>query len=90
MLHAAGVLDPDVKGQRLLAWAETFNANDILAILRKREPDHKFVDDFPFSEKAAVTKDDKLEKSLLKKWAGRDDWFSFEETITDSLESVPE
>lgn len=47
MQDVAAALDPDVKGERLLAWTEPFNIDVLLAILRRQYPDRKFIDDLP-------------------------------------------
>jgi len=44
-LHVAALIDPSCKGERLFAFAEPFNLNDILAILRRQNPGIKFMDD---------------------------------------------
>ena len=87
-LHVAAALDPDIKGQRLLGWVRPVTIKDVLATMRQMYPDHEFMEDVPDQTMARVTKDDSLERSLLKKWTGRDDWISLEETIRDGMEEV--
>ena len=87
-LHVAAALDPDIKGERLFGWVRGVTINDILATMRQMYPDHEFMENLPNQVRERVTKDDSLERSLLKKWAGRDDWISLEETIRDGLEEV--
>ncbi|KAK3332675.1 hypothetical protein B0T19DRAFT_490649 [Cercophora scortea] len=84
--HVAAVLDPDVKGQRLFLWSDAFTFNDVLALLRKKYPDRKFVDNIPDQVKDISTKDDAPVLALLKKWAGQDNWISFEQTIDEVFE----
>jgi hypothetical protein len=89
VLHVATILDEDIKEERIQAWAARFNWNDVLAIMRRLYPTHKFVDDF--SEPAAVstTTDDIVALKLLKKWAGQDGWKSLEDGIRETLSSLP-
>ncbi|KAK3682882.1 hypothetical protein B0T22DRAFT_472171 [Podospora appendiculata] len=84
--HVAGVLDADVQGQRLFLWSSAFTFNDVLAILRKKYPNRTFIDDLPDQIKDISTKDDAPVLALLKKWAGQDDWISFEQTIDEVFE----
>jgi hypothetical protein len=88
ILHVAGVLDPDVQNRRIHAWAVPFNWNDILAILRKLQPAHKFVDDLPGMGQFLGTVDDSLALELLKKWANQDSWTSLEQGIQESIKAV--
>ena len=44
-LHLAALIDPDVNGERILAYAEPYNWNQVLAIFRELYKDRKFVDD---------------------------------------------
>ncbi|KAK7559434.1 aldehyde reductase [Phyllosticta citricarpa] len=46
-LHLAGLIHPDVKGERLWAWDKPCNWNDLLAVFRKHFPDRQFIDDVP-------------------------------------------
>lgn len=41
-LHVAALIDPDVKGERVFAFAEPYNWNIVLESLRKINPDHKW------------------------------------------------
>ncbi|KAF4624525.1 hypothetical protein G7Y89_g13647 [Cudoniella acicularis] len=45
-LHVAGLTIPDVKNERLFAFATPFNWNNVLRIMRKLRPDHQFIDDY--------------------------------------------
>ncbi|KAL1858997.1 hypothetical protein VTK73DRAFT_7715 [Phialemonium thermophilum] len=88
LLHVAAALDPTVDNARIQAWAQPFNWNDILAILRKLYPNRTFVDDLPgLPDKSEVqlTTDVSEALALLKKWGGQDGWISLEETVADSV-----
>lgn len=87
-LHVAALLDPDVNGERIQAWAVPFNWNDVLAIMRQKYPERQFPPDLPDMGKISATTDDTLAKGLLKKWAGREDWLSLEKGVCDVIESA--
>ncbi|KAJ7652446.1 NAD-P-binding protein [Mycena polygramma] len=46
-LHVAALLDPACHGKRIFAFAERYNWNRILAILRKQNPEREFLEDGP-------------------------------------------
>lgn len=87
-LHVAGLIDPELKNERLQAWGGYYNWNDVLAVLRRAYPDRKFIDDMPDGGKLFCTTDDKLQLQLLKKWAQRDNWLDLEAAVRDTIDSV--
>ena len=90
MLHVAAALDPDVKGERLLAWAEPISVNTVLAILRRQYPERKFIDDLPSRPPclATIGNESRL-LGLLKKWGGRDGWISVEQGVREAMSVEP-
>ncbi|EWZ43405.1 uncharacterized protein FOBCDRAFT_197918 [Fusarium oxysporum Fo47] len=52
-LHVAGTIFSDVQGERIFAWAEPWNFDTILAVLRRQNPDKSFVADFQCSRDLA-------------------------------------
>ncbi|KAJ7615669.1 hypothetical protein DFH06DRAFT_1286152 [Mycena polygramma] len=48
-LHVAALIDPACNGKRIFAYAEPFNWNDILGVLRKQNPGREFLEDVPRS-----------------------------------------
>ncbi|KAK0708693.1 hypothetical protein B0H67DRAFT_648723 [Lasiosphaeris hirsuta] len=87
-LHVAAVIDPEVKHERLQAWADTTNWNELLAIMRRQYPDKKFIDDLPGLGKLSLTTDFAQPLGLLRKWAGQDGWRKLEETVADNMEGI--
>lgn len=85
LLHVVAVLDPEVKDTRLMAWGDNCNWNDILAIMRRLYPHHKYVDNLPNMSTMSLTSDLSLPLALLKKWNGQDGWRSLEETVRDDV-----
>ncbi|KAK5652993.1 hypothetical protein OQA88_9279 [Cercophora sp. LCS_1] len=88
VLHAAAVIDPEVKNARLQAWADNTNWNGLLAILRKQWPDKKFIDDLPGLGTMSITTDFTQPLGLLKKWAGQEGWKPLEETVDDNIRGI--
>ncbi|KAK8097512.1 hypothetical protein PG984_016651 [Apiospora sp. TS-2023a] len=93
-LHVAAVLDPDVRsGDRLLAAAEPFDVNVVLALLRRHHPDRQFMEDLPSSQGqlclATIGEEDNERLlGLLKKWTGREGWISLEQGVREAILSV--
>jgi hypothetical protein len=87
VLHVAAILDEDTKEERIQAWAAPFNWNDVLAIMRRLYPTHKFVDDFPEPAAFSTITDDSVALKLLKKWAQQDGWKSLEDGIRETISS---
>ncbi|ORY63257.1 uncharacterized protein BCR38DRAFT_345464, partial [Pseudomassariella vexata] len=78
--HVAAALDPNNKGERLLAWAGLFNVNMVLDIPRRRHSDRKFIDDLPPQKPClSIIGDESRLFGVLKKWGGRDSWISLEQ-----------
>ncbi|KAG2027465.1 hypothetical protein GB937_001209 [Aspergillus fischeri] len=90
LLHVAAILDPDINNERLQAWAENCNWNDILAIMRKMYPQRQFVDDLPGMGKLSITADFTLPLALLKKWGDQIGWRTLEQTVEDNVKSIQE
>ncbi|KAL7946727.1 hypothetical protein V8C42DRAFT_364041 [Trichoderma barbatum] len=88
-LHVAAALDPEIKGERFFAWAKPLTINVVLEMLRGMYPDHSFVDDVPDKIMSPITKDDTYALSVLKKWTGREDWISLEETVREGMKPLP-
>jgi hypothetical protein len=41
-LHVAAMTETDIKSERIFAFSEVYNYNDILAALKKAKPDYEF------------------------------------------------
>lgn len=89
-LHVAAVLDPDVKSEdRLLAAAEPFNINVVLAILRRQYPDRELMEDLPSKGLLCLARIGKEDQNrllgLLRKWTGREGWISLEQGVREAM-----
>jgi hypothetical protein len=85
-MHVLAVLDPEIKNERLYAWAEKANWNDMLGAMRRLYPNRKFIDDLPGMATLDITVPQDVEFKLLKKWAGRDGWIGLEDSIRQTVE----
>ena len=84
LLFVAALTEPDVEGERLLAYSEPFNNNDSLRILRKLGPDRKFPDDFEDDSRDLSTVDTKRSVELLKRY-GRTGFVGMEESLRQTV-----
>lgn len=86
VIYVAAAIDPDVKGARIPALAESFNWNNALAIMRKAYPEEDFEEDFvPGDPVLSYNVENDIAPELLQKWAGRD-WISLEKGITETID----
>ncbi|KAL9017933.1 MAG: hypothetical protein Q9185_004745 [Variospora sp. 1 TL-2023] len=83
-LHVAALVDPDVQGRRILAYAFPFNWNDVFACLRKLDAGRKLPDDLEGLGHDIGTIDTELGRELLRRF-GREGWTSFEESVRENL-----
>ena len=88
LLHVATVIDPNVKNARLQAWADPFNWNTVLAILRRLYPQHSFINDLSGMSELSLSTDVTQQLSLLKKWGGQDGWRTLEQTVKDNMDAI--
>jgi hypothetical protein len=72
----------------LPVWNEGFNWNDVLAIFRKLRPERQFIDDMPGMGTFLGTVDDYQTRSLLKKWAGRQEYIPLEQAIKETIQDL--
>ncbi|KAL8895906.1 MAG: hypothetical protein Q9207_007957 [Kuettlingeria erythrocarpa] len=82
-LHVAALIDPDVEGQRILAFAHPFNWNDVLACLRKLAPERPFPADIEGQGRDLSRLDNGPGAELLRKF-GRSGWTSMEESVKNN------
>ncbi|CZR67169.1 related to NADPH-dependent aldehyde reductase [Phialocephala subalpina] len=88
IIHVGAVLDPEVKNERIYAWAHKFVWNDVLAIMRKMFPDKAVIEDLPDPKMCMAEADMSLALSLLKKWGPQEGWMGFEQGVREILEDV--
>lgn len=79
-LHVAGLVEDDVQNERLLAYGEKFNFNDLMRLLRKLGPDRKIPRDIEDQSRDLSTVDRARSIELLKRM-GRSGFTGLEESI---------
>ena len=84
-LHVAALTDPDIKNERLFGFAEPFNWNDILRVLRKLRPNHKFSPDLEdnVTDESVVEQHGRAEE-VLKRNFGQG-FRGLEETLEENI-----
>ncbi|QDS69750.1 hypothetical protein FKW77_010133 [Venturia effusa] len=81
MLHYVALANPRVENERIFAFAEPFNLNDVLAVLRELYPDRKFAQDIPGLEKdLSVIEPASRAEQLLGEVKGSG-WTSLKESV---------
>ena len=81
------MVDPECNGKRLFAFAEPFNANRLLSVLRKLYPDKSFVDDSNDLRKDLSKVPNEKAEELLKKHYGHG-FTSLEDSIRANTEGL--
>ncbi|KAI9698119.1 MAG: hypothetical protein M1836_004121 [Candelina mexicana] len=87
-LHVIALLDPDVRSERIFAFAGKFNWTDIIGILRKLRPDNKLLPEPPANEGrdlSDVVLAPRAEQ-LLKNFFARSSWVGLEQSLADGIE----
>ncbi|KAK7526040.1 aldehyde reductase [Phyllosticta citriasiana] len=87
--HVAGLIDPEVKDERIFGFAGKYNLDMILDILRKHYPQHKFPENFhgnlDLTEIAPLTQ--ARGEEVLKR-LGRPGWTPLEVSVKRNAEAV--
>ncbi|THZ50744.1 NAD(P)-binding protein [Aureobasidium pullulans] len=88
-LHIAALIDPEIKDERIFAFAEPYNWNTILAIMRKVRPDGKVPEDLKDNSKdlSKVLPKPRAEQ-ILKKNFGQDGFKGLEEAIKLNIQNL--
>ncbi|KAL6355759.1 hypothetical protein LRP88_09342 [Fusarium phalaenopsidis] len=87
ILHVAAAVHPDVKGERIFAFAEPFNWDKVLDILRKQNPGVKFINNFQADQDLTEIKPKARAEQLLRD-LGRPGWTSLEDGILLNTEDL--
>ena len=86
-LHVVGLLAPDVREERILAYAYPFNLNDVLATLRILYPEKKFAEDLPDLGKIVGTVDRTRSEELLG-MLGREGFVTMEQSVKENVQDL--
>ncbi|KAH8799742.1 hypothetical protein F5884DRAFT_847965 [Xylogone sp. PMI_703] len=89
-LHVIGLLSPDVKSERIFAFAKPHNWTDIINILRKLRPENKLIPDPPPNEGRDLTEvlPSQRAEQLLRDFFQRPGWTSLEDSLAAGIEGV--
>lgn len=79
-LHVAAVIYPSVRGERIFAYAEPFNYDTILDILRKQNPEREFIPNFEGRTDRSVIEPRGRAEQLLRDM-GRSGFTSLEDSV---------
>lgn len=83
-LHVAALIDPEVRDQRILAFAFPYNTNDVLGVLRKLCPGKDFPPDIEGLGRDLSRLDNRPGEKLLRKF-GREGWMGLEESVRENI-----
>ncbi|KAH8693804.1 hypothetical protein BGW36DRAFT_383771 [Talaromyces proteolyticus] len=87
-LHVIALLDPTVESERIFAFAEKFNWNDIVRILKELRPDNRSIPDPPGNEGrdlSEIVLAPKAEK-MIQTFFGRRGWVGLKESLAAGIE----
>lgn len=87
-LHIAGLIDEDIKSERVFGYAGTFNWAQILAAMKKGRPDATiYGKDSGHADDKSVIMPHARSKQILQKNFGCSDFVGLEETIVGMVTS---
>ena len=86
-LHVIALIDPSCQGQRLFAFAEPFNFNDVIDVFRKKYPDKKFLDHKEDLGRDLSEIPNQKAEGLLKKHYGKG-FTGLEEAVEAVVDSI--
>ncbi|KAJ0335905.1 hypothetical protein COL922a_008633 [Colletotrichum nupharicola] len=88
-LHVACAVLPEVQGERVFAWAEPFNFDAVLDILRSEFPNKNFVENFHNYRDLSTAEKAKSRAAQLLRRMGRDGFTSLGESVLLNVDDLP-
>lgn len=88
-LHVAALLNPAVQSERIFAFAEEFNWNDVIGILKKLRPHNRLIRDGADNEPRDLTNVDVVRsraERLLKSTFNVTGWTTLEQSLAGGIE----
>lgn len=89
-IHLAALTDHTVAGERIFAFAQPFDWNDMLEAVRKARPNAPLSEPLPPHGKDISTVDNELGAQLLRKWYNQDGYKLLDESVVENLEGFGE
>lgn len=86
-LHVAAATDSDISGQRIFAFSEPYNWNQVLEICRSARPQANVPSRLDNDDKDLSTVDNELARNILKNRFGQDSFLPLEKGVIDTLDS---
>ncbi|PYH90620.1 NAD(P)-binding protein [Aspergillus ellipticus CBS 707.79] len=88
-LHVIAITDPDVANERLFGYADKYDYNQVLQILRRLSPDHKFPADKPGlkADQSRILRRGRAE-DLLRRHYGQDGFVGLVESVEETVRHV--
>ncbi|KAK2805861.1 hypothetical protein FQN51_008635 [Onygenales sp. PD_10] len=83
LVHVAALIYADVRAERLFAFAQPYNWNDMLACMRRLYPDRQFIEDLPGLGRDVSTVMNEGAENLLRRISGHG-WTGLEESIREA------
>lgn len=83
----AAATDVDIKNERIFAFAEPYNWNQVLDICRQARPEAGVPPNLDNDDKDMSTVDNELARRILKDRFRQDGFLSLERGVCDALES---
>ena len=87
-LHLAALIDPNVENERVLAYQEPYNWNQLLSIFRKEYPNRKFIDDLADQGVDLSTVSNERSVEILKRFGKKDGFTPLEESLRWTVEKL--
>ena len=81
------MIDPSVENERILAYTEPYNWNQLLGIFRKEYPHHKFVEDLAEQGADMSTVSNQRSEEVLRHF-GKDGLTGLEESLKWTVEKL--
>ncbi|KAJ0310930.1 hypothetical protein COL516b_001630 [Colletotrichum fioriniae] len=87
-LHVAAAVLPNVRSERIFAWAEPFNFDTVLDILRTHFPEKNFVDNFHHYRELSVVSQPQSRAVELLRQLGRDGFVPLKQSVLLNVEDL--
>lgn len=87
-LHVAGAVLSTVQNERIFAWAETWNFDQILEILRERYPQKEFPQNFHHQRDLSSVSGPRSRALELLKQLGQDGFIPLKDSVLANVEDL--